>query len=88
LNYLKSGNEDYGKSDNWLASKYNISPADFGHDIASYNNVVRHLSNERQKQMSRAMMFDSIFKQAMLFIESVLGEREEKCKKIEDTYDT
>lgn len=72
LHFLKSGNEDYGKSQRLLEKKYNITPADFNHSLAAYNNVVRHLKDEREKQLSRALMFDCLFKQSLIFIDEVL----------------
>lgn len=47
LTFLKKGNDDYGKTDDQIAQKYNITPADFGNNVTNYNNVIRNLLNER-----------------------------------------
>lgn len=73
---MKAGNEDYGKSPEQLARKYSIKPEDFGSNTAQYNNIVRHIKDERYKQMGRAMMFDCLFKQAMIFIDEVMHDRD------------
>jgi hypothetical protein len=76
LHYLKSGNEDYGKTAEQLKRKYTMAPEDFNHDTVRYNNVVRYIQDERYKQMGRAMMFDNLFKQAMIFIDEVINDRD------------
>jgi hypothetical protein len=53
-----------------------MAPEDFNHDTVRYNNVVRHIQDERYKQMGRALMFDNLFKQAMIFIDEVINDRD------------
>jgi hypothetical protein len=42
---------------------------------------VTHIKEERQKQLARAMMFDNLFKQAMLFIDQGLQEKDSCIEK-------
>ena len=76
LQYLKNGNEDYGQTRDHLKEKYTFSPADFNNKISAYNNVVTQVKEERERQLSRALMFDCLFKQAMIFIDEVLNARD------------